>query len=323
MTDEVDAGSHDRRVGTGAPWLAWRLLSAAPTTSHARAIALALAVTLLWSSSWVLIRWGLDAHGLDPIGFAGLRYGLAVLVLAAWVASRPSDRRVLASLGRRQLALLAALGVIFYAITQGAQFVALDSQPAATTSLILALTPFLVAALSTAALAEPPGPLQLVGAVVIAIGAGLYFSGDLGFTRAGLTASLVGLGANVVASLLGRSVNRTMAVPARVVTVVSMAVGAALLLVTGVVVEGPPQLEPTGWAIVIWLAVVNTALAFTWWNHSLRVLTATESAGINNTMLVQIGLLAWIFLDEAPGALEWAGMLAVSAGVFLAQRRRR
>ena len=41
---------------------------------------LALLVTVLWSSSWVLIRWGLDDEGLSPLMFAALRYGLAAVV---------------------------------------------------------------------------------------------------------------------------------------------------------------------------------------------------------------------------------------------------
>lgn len=68
-------------------------------------------------------------------------------------------------------------------------------------------------------------------------------------------------------------------------------------------------------------AVVSTALAFTLWNLSLRRLTAVESAGINNTMLIQIAVLAWILLSEAPGTLGLAGILIVSIGVFLTQRK--
>ena len=83
-----------------------------------------------------------------------------------------------------------------------------------------------------------------------------------------------------------------------------------------------------GWLLVAWLALVNTALAFTLWNLSLRSLTALESAAINNTMVIQIALLAWVFLDESPGAVGAAGLVLVSVGVFLAQaaggsRRRR
>jgi drug/metabolite transporter (DMT)-like permease len=73
---------------------------------------------------------------------------------------------------------------------------------------------------------------------------------------------------------------------------------------------------------VTWLAVVNTALAFTLWNRSLQHLSATESAAVNNTMLIQIGLLAWVLLGEVPGALDVLGMLAVSVGVYLASRPR-
>jgi drug/metabolite transporter (DMT)-like permease len=53
------------------------------------------------------------------------------------------------------------------------------------------------------------------------------------------------------------------------------------------------------WATVLWLAVVNSAIAFTLWNRILRTLTAMDPSIINNTMLFQITLLAWVFLGEA------------------------
>ena len=45
------------------------------------AIAQALLVTFLWSTSWVLIKIGLNDLVLPPITFAALRYALAALVL--------------------------------------------------------------------------------------------------------------------------------------------------------------------------------------------------------------------------------------------------
>lgn len=284
-----------------------------------RAIALALFVTLLWSSSWVLIRWGLDDHGLRPLGFAGLRYGLAALVMGAWVITRPRLRQAVASLDRADVSRLSGLGVVFYSLTQGAQFVAIDSQPAATTSLVLSATPLVVAVVSQRLLGEAPTGRQVAGSALIAAGALAYFSGDLGFTSLGLIASLVALAANTGAALMGRSLNRALSLPAEVITLVSMGIGAAILLAAGVMVEGVPRLDASGWAIVAWLAVVNTALAFTLWNWSLRHLTATASAGINNTMLIQIALLAWAFLGEGPGSIQWIGMGVVSVGVLFAQ----
>ena len=71
--------------------------------------------------------------------------------------------------------------------------------------------------------------------------------------------------------------------------------------------------------IILWLALVNTALAFTLWNLSLRHLGAGESAVINNTMLLQVALLGWIVLDEVPSALQWCGLVIVSTGIAISQ----
>ena len=286
--------------------------------SHPGAAALALLVTFLWSSSWVLIRWGLDDEGLPPVSFAALRYSLAALLLLGWVAAVPRHRRALARLGARSLGRLALLGVLLYALTQGAQFVALDYQPAATTSLVLALTPLLVAALSALSLGEAPRRRQLAGAGLVAAGAWAFFSGDLGATVVGMTAAGVGLAANTGSSLLGRAVNRGGAAEPLVVTAVSMGIGAAVLLLGGLLAEGLPAVSRRAWVIIAWLAVVNTALAFTWWNLSLRRLSALESAVINTSMPAQVAALAWVFLDEPLGAGEILGILLVTSGVLLA-----
>jgi drug/metabolite transporter (DMT)-like permease len=88
-----------------------------------------------------------------------------------------------------------------------------------------------------------------------------------------------------------------------------------LLIAAGLIVDGVPHLSWSTSAIVAWLAVVNTAFAWTWWNHAQRALTATEAAAINTTMAVQIPLLAWIFLDERLGLPEIVGIAIVIVGV--------
>jgi len=290
--------------------------------SHTWAIATALLVTVLWSSSWVLIRVGLDDEALEPVTFAGLRYSLAAAALLAWVLPRHKSRAELLTLRASTWRYLLVLGVVFYAITQGAQFVAIDAQPAATTSLMLAPTPLLVAVLSQRSIGERVDARQVAGALLIVIGATVFFAGDLGATVVGIVASTIGLAANVASALLGRSINRQRDLNPATVTVVSMTVGAVLLLGTGLVVEGMPTLSGTAIAVVVWLAVVNTALAFTLWNASLRRLAAVESAAINNTMLIQIAALAWIFLGEPPGIVGGLGIVVVSIGALLAQRPR-
>lgn len=290
---------------------------------HLVALWMAIAVTVLWSSSWVLIRIGLDDEALPPVTFAGLRYGVASLVLVAAVMARHTHRTELRQLDARSIVRLGMLGVVFYTITQGAQFVAIDNQPAATTSLVLSLTPLLVALAASGSLGEHAARRQFVGAALVVAGAMLYFVGDLGATTIGIVAALVGLGANVGGSILGRHANRTASTSPLVITAVSMCTGSLLLVIAGLVVDGTPSVTLRAGIIIGWLAVVNTAIAFTLWNLSLRHLSALESAGLNNTMLIQVAVLAWVFLGEFPGAIGLAGILTVSLGVFLTQLPRR
>ena len=101
-----------------------------------------------------------------------------------------------------------------------------------------------------------------------------------------------------------------------------MGIGALTLLAGGIAWQGLPPLSLTHWAIIVWLAVVNSAYAFTLWNRTLRTLSAMESSIINNTMLFQIALLAWLFLGEA---LTWPriiGMALAAIGTLIVQLKR-
>ncbi|MFC2077809.1 DMT family transporter [Candidatus Bipolaricaulota bacterium] len=280
------------------------------------AILQALLVTFLWSTSWVLIKWGLKE--IPPLTFAGLRYAIAACILLPGLWQRREELRALT---RGHWIQLLTLGLVFYALTQGGQFLTLQYLDAIPFSLILSFTPLFVAGASTLTLRERPTRLQWIGLAATLVGGALYFAPSspfrgavLGFSFAGLT-----LCANVVSSLLGRVVNRRRAVSPIVVTTISMGFGALLLLGTGLGTQGLPALTLKGWGIVVWLAFVNTAFAFTLWNRTLRVLSATESSVINNTMLIQIAILAWVFLGETLGAIEIVGLLAVAGGTLLVQ----
>ena len=89
----------------------------------------------------------------------------------------------------------------------------------------------------------------------------------------------------------------------------------------GLATQGWPTLSLEGWLIILWLAVVNSALAFTLWNHSLRVLSAVESTIINNTMLIQIAVLAWIFLGERQDLRGIIGLALAAGGILVVQLR--
>src|SRR5690606_15006328 len=122
----------DADPGRVDPLVRWPALDtpavAEPRTGrqHALAVLQALFVTFLWSTSWVLIKIGLDDLDLAPLSFAGLRYALAALVLLPFgiraVRSRGGDH---VPVDTRLALRVAIYGLLFVAVAQGAQFAAL------------------------------------------------------------------------------------------------------------------------------------------------------------------------------------------------------
>lgn len=285
--------------------------------ARVRSVLLALLVTFLWSTSWVLIKIGLDE--IPALTFAGLRYTLAVGCLVPFLVASRRRRCEMRALTAADWGRLLALALLLYTGTQGAQFLALAHLPAQTTSLLLSFTPVVVAVAGVVLLAERPTGRQWSGVAVYLVGAAVFlyppvFGGSQLF---GVGVAVVGMLANAGAALVGRAVNRRATVGPLVVTAVSMGIGGICLLAAGVAVQGLPPLDPSGWLIVGWLAVVNTAVAFTLWTLTQRSLSATESSVINSTMLIQIALLAWLFLAEWPGAGGLAGLALAALGVLL------
>jgi drug/metabolite transporter (DMT)-like permease len=282
----------------------------------------AMVVVFVWATSWILVKRQL--HDIPALSFAGLRYGLAFVCLLPVLVGRPGLRSSVAALSWRSWWRLGTLGLLLYGLTQTTVFYGLYRLPAVTVSLLLSLTPALVTVLAIPLLGEVPAPLQGGGVLLSVIGALVYFgpvalpAGQL--VTVGVVA--VGVVAFAAATMLGRSVNRDDGLPALTVTVVSMGIGSGLLLAVAVMHDGVPRLTLSSWLVVVWLAVINTAVAFTVWNHTMRRLSAMESSLINNTMLVHFAVLAWIFLGEQPSARAMLGLALVAGGVVLVHLRR-
>lgn len=284
------------------------------------AILQALFVTFLWSTSWVFIKFGLN--DIPPITFAGLRYFLAFLALIPLYA-RSNSITPLRDLSRQDWRNLIGLGLLYYTLTQGSQFVGLAYLPAITFSLMLNGTAIVVAVLGIFLLKEYPSWLQWIGALVFIGGALLYFYPFVIPTgqAIGYLIATIHVLATSLSSIAGRAINRQVSIHPLTVTLVSMGVGSIILLGSGLIVEPFPNFDLTNWAIIFWLAIVNTAFAFTLWNLTLRTLTAMESSVINNTMLIQIAVLALVFLGETLTWVETIGLILAGLGALLVQVR--
>lgn len=290
--------------------------------SHLSAILLALLVTFLWSTSFVIIKIGLVE--IPPLTFAGLRYTIAFICLLPFAFTK-TNSLIIKKLNKKDWQKLILLGFLFYAFTQGTQFIGLSLLPAVTVSLWLNFTPLIVAFMAILFLNEFPTKLQWIGVLIFIIGIFTYFFPvEINqIQTTGLIVMTIGVFANAASAVLGRNINRENKLNPLVVTVVSMGIGSIILLITGLTIQGIPSISFQNLLFLLWLAIVNTALAFTIWNFTLRTLSAMESSIINGTMLIQIAVLAWIFLDEFISLKEGIGMLMAAAGVLLVQLRIR
>ncbi len=287
---------------------------------HTIAVLQALFVVFLWATSWVFVKIGL--HDIPPVTFAGLRYFLAFVCLLAVLLFNRS-RTEIKTLTRSEWSRFIILGILLYAGTQGAVFVALTYLPAVTVNLLWSFSSVTIALLAVPLLAERPRLFQWAGMLLTVIGAVVYFY-PVEIPRnqtVGFLVAMLGVLANATASILGRDINRIAKHHALVVTVVSMGAGSVILLVAGMAFERTPGLSAQSWWIILWLALVNTAFAFTLWNHTMRTLTAMESGIINGTMLVWVAIFAVPFLHETITAKELVGLVGTSMGTLLVQLR--
>ena len=290
--------------------------------SHFTIVFQALFVTFLWSTSFIIIKIGLK--DLSPLLFAGMRYFLAFIILFPFLFNGKNLGN-LKKVNKADWYKLLVLGFLFYTITQAAQFIGLSLLPSVTVSIILNFTPLFVAIVAILFLNEIPTALQWVGVILFIMGVFVYFY-PLKFSGgylSGILIMLLGVLANALSSILGRSVNREAKLEPVVITVISMGFGSIILFIISLIVEGLPDLSLISLIYIIWLAAVNTAFAFNLWNLTLRSLTAVESSIINGTMLIQIAFLAWIFLGENLTFGKICGMIITSLGAFLVQAKKR
>lgn len=279
-------------------------------------------VTFLWSTSFIIIKWGLSE--IPPLTYAGLRYILAFICLLPFALTKKYTAEI-KSLKKNDWIKLIFLGILFYTFTQGTQFLGLSLLPAVTVSLLLNFTPIVVAVMGIFLLSEKPSMLQWTGTTLFIVGILTYFYPvNLPADKmVGIGVMIIGVIANASSSVLGRSVNRSGKFSPLIVTVISMGVGSVIMLAAGLMIQGLPAISLKTFLLLLWLAVVNTAFAFTLWNLTLRNLTAMESSIINGTMLIQIAILAWVFIDEPIDIKEIIGMLIAVVGALFVQMKKK
>ncbi|MFQ5594455.1 MAG: DMT family transporter [Anaerolineae bacterium] len=284
--------------------------------SRRRALTEGLLVSLIWASSFVIIKIGLTF--LPPLTLAGLRYFSAFLLLVPVLFTGERVQR--RALDRDTWLQLAAMGVAAYLVGNGLLFWSLQVLPATTGSFLYSFTPIMVLLLGVVVLREFPTRLQLLGIGVAVFGSYVFFAVHLSLQQIqAVGGALLSTVAFAVFSILGRSFARSDRLNSLTLTAWPLCFGGGALLLVAWITEGSATLTLAVVGIILWLSVVNTALAYTLWNDALRTLKAFELNVFANVTPLATALLAWLMLNESLTLRQVAGILIVLAGVSLVQ----
>lgn len=283
------------------------------------AVAVAVLVSLIWSSTFVIVKFGLETLG--PLTIAGLRYTLGAIVLLPFLLFGQKGRKPIP----KDLWLkLVLIGISAYTIGNGALFWGLKYIPATTGSFLMGLIPLLVMVGAAVTLKEVPTKWQVFGVAVSLAGSALFFSIGL---EPGESGGLIILGVGLLGfmafSLLGRGIARDRSLDTITLTTLPLLIGGVFTIILATLVEGLPQFTARSLFIVLWLALINTALGYFLYNHALRELTALEMNMIMNLSPLFTALLSWIMLGEYLNGLQFVGMLIMITGVIIVQRGKK
>ena len=277
-------------------------------------------LVLIWSSTWVAIKIGLEDS--PPLLGAGVRFALAGLVLLAVAAVQ--GRRL-----RTDWALATVLAVAPFAFAYGLVYWGEQYVPSGLAAVLFGILPLYVALLGSVLLHDEPLRAALLVGVLIGIGGlALAFleSVELG------SADKAALGATALAlAPLGAAVGniaqkrRAAELDAVVLNGWAMLLGGVLLLAASAVSESWGEFAWTAESVgsIAYLAVFGSAVAFVTLTVLLREISALATSFL--AMLLPFGALIFgaLLYDESITPRAVGGAVLVAAGLAIAQWSRR
>ena len=284
-----------------------------------KALLMAVLTTVLWSGSYILNKLAF-AGGVGPLTLSGMRYTLAALLLLGLGRAQGKPRGA-----PLPLATVLLLGLLGYGAAQGLQYIGQSYLTPTQSSLLLSVgNTAMVMLVDMLWLRENQSALDFGKLALLAGGIVLFYYplNGQGFSLPGLlfmAASSVGYAVQLT---LNRRLLTTGRAQARQLVGGPMLAGALVLLAAGLLVEGLPRLSLNLLAILLYLSFVSGALGFTLWTASQSALTAFESSGINNLMLLEIALMDWVFFGRTFSPTQLLAIAVVFGAIVWIQAKR-
>ena len=284
------------------------------------ALLAALTTVVLWASAFVGIRAASVGITAGPLALGRLLVGSVALGIL--VASRGFVRP-----SRRDLLLIVASGLLWFAFYNVALNEAERNVDAGTASMLTNVGPILIAVFAGLFLGEgfPPRlmtgiAIAFVGAIVIAIASA---SSPVPGGNATLGIALCLAAAVAYAGGITLQKPALRAVPAAQVTWIACVTGAiACLPFAPALVRDVSTSDPQSIAWMVYLGLFPTAIGFTTWAFALGRTTAGR-LGSTTYLVPPIAIvMSALILGEAPPIAAVAGGALCIAGVIVARSRR-
>lgn len=281
----------------------------------------ALFVTFLWSASKIIMKLGLGlvsplvlAAGIQTVAFIGV-------LLYYWIRRS----KVNLKLNRQQIQALVVSGIGGFVAAPLFSVIGLKYVSGTTAGLLAGLNVILVMLLGSMVLRERPQYRQIAGTLLAVIGVYIFLSGGVwGGTAFGVLMLLLAELGYALDTVLSRFVMRQPGDEAMATTLIESGIGAVVLLPIGLLSGG--NWGALGqWQVLLSVVVVGLIFGFAgmMWNSLLDKLQAVEAAILQNTMLIQIAILAIIFLGERPTLHNILGGIGVLIGAYLVDHQTK
>ena len=288
--------------------------SSAPVPFSVRDWVVLAAVALMWGSSYLFIRFGLE--DFPPATIAWLRMVLGVAVLTCVPTARaPLDHR-------RDLSLTALLGLVWMAVPFLLFAVAQQHIPSALAGMINGAAPLFTATIATVWFRRRPDRALVVGLLVGFVGVVV-----LGLPNVEGSASALGVVLVLLATLLyGLAFNLTGVLQGRngALAVIWRAQVVALLVLTPFGAPGLVGSTPSvpGVLSMLALGALGTGLAFVLFTRLVGRVGASR-ASITTYLVPVVALVLGAGLaGESVAPLSVGGIALILVGAFVASGRR-
>ncbi|MCW2856644.1 MAG: multidrug transporter [Marmoricola sp.] len=277
----------------------------------------AIAVTLvLWASAFVAIRH--LGHDVTPGALSLGRLLVAAVALSILLVRSPRHRFT-----RNEVFLLLGCGIAWFGIYNLALNASEQKIDAATAAMVVQVGPILIALLAALFLHELLTSWLLLGMAiafggVVVIGSALRGNG--GSDLNGVLLALLAAGTYAIGVVCQKVLLRRLS--GLEVTCYACWIGVVVCLPwVGDLGHVVAHDSTSTLALIVYLGLFPTALAFSTWAFALRYTDAGKQSLTTFLVPAIATLMAWLLLDEVPPALAFVGGALCVVGVLVTRRK--